>query len=67
MNEFVSIVLKELDKKGMTRSELAAKAGVGRPYLYRVLNGEQTPSFDWAERVANVLGISIMFKTEKAR
>ena len=62
---FVKLVKEQLDFQQMTRAELARQAKVGRGYLYRVLDGEQTPSFDWAEKVAKVLGISIKFSTAK--
>lgn len=62
VEEFIEIVKEQLEIQQITRSELARDAGVGRAYLYRVLDGIQTPSFDWAEKVANTLGISIEFK-----
>ncbi len=43
----------------MTISELAEEAGVGRPYLHRVLAGEHTPTIEWMEKVGKRLGISI--------
>jgi len=62
VDSFVSLVLEQMEFQGMTKAELAKKAQVGRAYLYRVLDGEQVPSFDWAEKVAAVLGISIQFQ-----
>ena len=59
---FVDLVSEALEEQGMSRAELAQRANVGMPYLYRVLNGQQVPSFDWAEKVGRVLGISICFE-----
>ncbi len=59
MSSFVSEVRKRLAHRGMTISELAEEAGVGRPYLHRVLAGEHTPTIEWMEKVGKRLGISI--------
>lgn len=59
---FVEIVIEQMKLQGITRAQLASQAGVGKPYLYRVLNHEQVPSFDWAEKVGNVLGVKINFE-----
>ena len=65
VEKFVELIIEQLKLQQVSRAQLAQKAGVGLPYLYRVLNGEQTPSFDWAEKVAAVLGITIDFHAEK--
>ncbi len=62
MDEFIDVVLAEMERQGITYTELARSAGVGRPYLYRVLSKDQTPSFEWAEKVATVLRIQISFE-----
>lgn len=62
VDEFIDVVVAEMERQGITYSELARSAGVGRPYLYRVLAKEQTPSFEWAEKVATILRIQISFK-----
>lgn len=45
-----------MDAAGVSVSVLAAKAGVNRQYLHRLLSGERSPSLDVAERLANALG-----------
>lgn len=62
VDEFIKIVKEQLENQKLTRAELARNAGVGRAYLYRVLDGEQVPSFDWAEKISKALGISIVFE-----
>lgn len=62
MDEFIEIVEREMVSQKITLSELARLAGVGRPYLHRVLCREQIPSVAWAEKVASVLGIDLVFR-----
>ncbi len=59
MDDFVAKLRKRLDEKGMSLHELAEKAGVGRPYLHRVLKGDQSPTIDWMVKVGRIVGISI--------
>lgn len=65
VEEFVTKLHKRMDLLGMTPRQLAKKAGVGFPYLYRVLKGEQTPSLDWAAKVGDKVGLEI--RTVEAR
>lgn len=59
VEDFVEKLKSQMEKKGFSISELARVAGIGRPYLHRVLSGEQQPSFEWAERVGSIVGIKI--------
>lgn len=59
LDDFVEKVRARLAEKQMSIYTLADRAGVGRPYLHRVLGGEQTPTIEWMEKVGRVLGISI--------
>ena len=63
VDEFIEQVQAEIQRQGITLSELARRAECGRPYLYRVLTREQSPSLEWAEKVAAALGLS--FTLEK--
>lgn len=65
MDEFVSKLQNRMDSLGMTPRDLAKKAGIGFPYLYRVLKGEQTPSLQWAAKVGGKVGLRI--RTELVR
>lgn len=65
VKEFVSKLNQRLRDTGMTPRTLAASAGVGFPYLYRVLKGEQVPTLEWASRVARQVGLEI--RTVKVR
>ena len=65
VEEFVTKLKKRMEALDMKPRELAAKASVGYPYLYRVLKGEQTPSIDWASRVGSQVGLRI--RTELVR
>ncbi len=59
VEEFVSKLKARMNKLGVKPTELAKKAGVGYPYLYRVLKGEQTPSLEWAAKVGEKVGLEI--------
>ena len=59
LEDFVTKVREKLDEKGMSLYTLAELAGVGRPYLHRVLAGEHTPTIEWMKKVGKVLGIKI--------
>lgn len=64
VEEFVSALKRRMDETGVNPTDLAKKAKVGRPYLYRVLSGEQSPSLDWAAKVGRAMGLKI--RTMKA-
>lgn len=57
VDEFIDQVQREIELQGVSLSELARRAGCGRPYLYRVLTRQQSPSLEWAEKVADALGL----------
>jgi transcriptional regulator with XRE-family HTH domain len=59
VEEFIEQVNARLDQTGMSISELARTAQVGRPYLHRILSGEQVPSLTIAEAIANAIGLKI--------
>lgn len=59
VDEFVKSVEKRRKELGLSISELARKAKVGRPYLHRVLSGEQDPSLRWAEKIGRPLGLKV--------
>jgi DNA-binding phage protein len=59
VDEYVRKLKRRMQETGITPTQLARKAKVGRPYLYRVLSGEQTPSFEWAARVGRHVGLKI--------
>lgn len=60
------IIADEMQKQGLCTAELARRAGTSRAYLHRVLNGEHSPSFDWAEKVAETLGFRLSIKKIKS-
>lgn len=59
VEEFVTKLKLRMTELGIKPTDLAKKAKVGYPYLYRVLKGEQTPSLDWASRVGKKVGLKI--------
>lgn len=68
VEEFINKLRGRMTAMGMSPVQLAEKAGVGYPYLYRVLKGEQTPSLDWAAKVGGKVGLRIVTEeVQKAR
>jgi DNA-binding phage protein len=63
VDEFIEHVEAEMERQGISLSELARRAECGRPYLHRVLARTQSPSLEWAEKVAAALGMQ--FTLEK--
>jgi DNA-binding phage protein len=64
VDEFVSALKRRMSETDTNPTDLAKKAKVGRPYLYRVLAGDQSPSLDWAAKVGRAIGLKI--RTTKA-
>lgn len=59
VNEFIQKVRERIEQRNMTVVDLAKKAKVGYPYLYRVLAGTQQPSMRNAEKIGKELGLEI--------
>ena len=61
MSPRLRIMIKRLRKvKGMSQVELAAAAGIARPYLVRLESGEQqNPSLAVLKRLAKALGVPV--------
>ena len=59
VNDFVTKLKSRMAVLKIKPTELAEIAEVGYPYLYRVLKRQQTPSFDWAEKVGGHVGLRI--------
>ena len=65
MEDFIKHVKLQMKRQKVGFSELARLAGVGRPYLHRVLNGEHIPTIEWAEKVATALKFSVKVVVSK--
>jgi gp16 family phage-associated protein len=59
MENFVHQIKARMEKLGMTHAQLAEAAGVSRAYIYRILDGKQTPSMEIADSIAEALGLVI--------
>lgn len=66
MDQFLAIVRQQLIERNMTVRELAEKANMGYPYVYRLLKGEHSPTMDRAQKLADALGISLQFTVGSA-
>lgn len=59
MSAFIIELEKRRKKNNWTMAELARQAEVGRPYLYRVMSGEQDPTVGWMQKVAEKIGMKV--------
>ena len=59
VEEFIAQVNARLKETGISISELSRRSHVARPYIHRILSGEQVPSITTAESLARVLGLKI--------
>lgn len=56
---FGTILRRELDRAGVSVSELARRCDVSRAAIYNLLNDSYGPSLDLAGRIADALGVSV--------
>jgi len=67
MKEFVQLILKELENRKMTVSDLARLAGISIPYMHELLrdDGKKRWNEDTIEQVSKALNIAIQFSKSK--
>lgn len=57
------MTIKEIFKRGEDRAgsmaAFARELGLSRPYLYKMMNGEKTPSLEVICKIAEYVGVSI--------
>ena len=61
LEDFVSAVLRQLERKNMTVTDLANCAQCSRAYLHNVLHQRQTPTLAFCERIAKCLSMTVRF------
>lgn len=54
---FAQVVTDELDKRPVPRGELAARAGISRPHLYKLAHARGQPSLTVFLNSARALGV----------
>ncbi len=59
MASFREQINAQMKKKQLTHTEVAKESGISRAYLYRILDGQQTPSMKVADKIADALGLVI--------
>lgn len=64
VEDFVTKLKSRMAVLKMKPVDLAEEAGVGFPYLYRVLKRQQAPSMEWAEKVGAKVGLKIVTEVE---
>ena len=48
-----------IEKKGMTKKEVADAAGINRQFLWEVLRGEHVINFAGMKKIADALGVTM--------
>lgn len=67
VDNFITQVRHELDRQRIPIKQMCTDLEIGRPYTHRVLAGEHRPSLDWANRVADYLGLEIVVRKRRSR
>lgn len=65
MDQFIAAIRDKVERDKISMSQLAKDAGVGRAYLYRVLDGIQVPSIERAERIAKAAGLKLSIENTR--
>ena len=50
-------ILREVAKKDLSYTEVAARAGISRSAFYKIIHGVNEPSMETIEKIAEALGI----------
>jgi transcriptional regulator with XRE-family HTH domain len=66
MSEQVQQIAAEMQRRGLTISEVARAAGFSRPHLSRVLAGHESPTIDRLARLATAVGLTISVDRQKS-
>ncbi|WP_322075551.1 transcriptional regulator [Burkholderia cenocepacia] len=61
---FFTNILRLLDERGMTKHELAEKAGISISFLSELTNGKANPSLKTMEAIAQALGVPLTLLLE---
>lgn len=67
MNQLLKILQTELDAQVVTVAQLAKRLDCSRQHIYNILNGQRKPTLEFAERLAEELGLSINLSVQKNR
>lgn len=59
VEEFREQVRKQMEERELSISQLARDLGMSRPFLSRVISGQQMPSIDVADKIARKLGLRL--------
>lgn len=62
--EFIRAVVAAMDRRKMSRSDLAAALKVSRPYVTQVLSGKANLTFKTAAALAKAVGLRVKVATE---
>lgn len=60
-DEFIRIVRSEMDRQGLSQSELARRMGIPQQMVSRYISGKHTPGLDVVEKFFLELGVELAF------
>lgn len=61
MDDLRDQVRARMEAMGITASELARRAGIARPSVYRWMNGHVEATTEWLDRLGKPLGLKLRF------
>ena len=64
---FRQAITEQMGRNELSVSEAARRAEMARPYLHRMLRGDQEPSLRVAARLAEALGLELVLKVRKKK
>ncbi len=59
--------IRAAEARGVTQYQIAKAAGMQRSQIKRIAEGLTTPALDTAQRIADVIGVSIVIVAKKTR
>jgi transcriptional regulator with XRE-family HTH domain len=59
LNNFRANVNRIMKDRGLSLRAAAELAGMGYPFLHRIVSGKSNPSIDVADKLADALGVSL--------
>lgn len=66
-DDFRMNVITLLEKRGMSRSDLARAMGVTPQFVTQLLNGAREPGLAMVERVAEAIGVEVVALVKKIK
>jgi transcriptional regulator with XRE-family HTH domain len=59
LNNFRTNVSRIMSERGLSYRDAAELAGMGYPFLHRIMTGKANPSIEVADKLADALGVKL--------